>query len=286
MDLDSNFFEQAGGIQKLFGLGWSSIVATDDVNKRATFCMKPFNGMCSSIPYSYLYASLGHSKVYNDLEDVRRSAGPIFRMKGKYNKLLDCHLLKQERNEIMLTENLESFKNKFNEKFITKFYGSMKAAIKTQDPMKAKDIISQVPEPTTDMLSKIGIKVSPDFTRTKMVIQKVLENSTSIPSDISERLALGITFAAAIKGKGKDIPNEAKDLLKSFVSQYRLKKLSPDDRKDIIIMSVAFLISSIPIVMLISALTYVVGAYTMGPIGLVLACVSILLLAVKVKKKD
>lgn len=79
---DSEFFKNAGGIHKLHSIGWNSIIAADDVNKRALFCMKEFHGLCSTVPYSFIYASLGkeHTKVYDSLEDVKKSASPFFKL--------------------------------------------------------------------------------------------------------------------------------------------------------------------------------------------------------------
>ena len=61
------------------------MIITDDVNKKATFCMKEFGGICSVVPYPFIYASLGkdHAKVYDDLEDVKRSASPFFSLRKR-----------------------------------------------------------------------------------------------------------------------------------------------------------------------------------------------------------
>ena len=61
----------------------------DDVNKKVTFCMKEFGGVCSVVPYGFVYSSLGrdHSKVFEDLEDVKRSASPFFRMTARRRKV-------------------------------------------------------------------------------------------------------------------------------------------------------------------------------------------------------
>jgi len=80
-DMDTEFFRNAGGIHKLHGVGWNSIILADDVNKRAVFCMEEFHGLCSSVPYQFIYSSLGkeHSKIYDNLEDLKRSASPFFK---------------------------------------------------------------------------------------------------------------------------------------------------------------------------------------------------------------
>ena len=88
-DFSESFFDEPRAIRNLYRLGWSSFIAADDVNKRAIFCMKDFGGVCSTVMYSFMFSTLGseHARVYNDLEEVRRSAGPFFRVKINRKKL-------------------------------------------------------------------------------------------------------------------------------------------------------------------------------------------------------
>jgi hypothetical protein len=84
MDLENeDIFSQPGGIQKLQKLGWASFVIVDDVNRRATFCMKEFNGVCSVVPFNYLFTSFGKdfNQAYEDLEDIKKASGPFFNMR-------------------------------------------------------------------------------------------------------------------------------------------------------------------------------------------------------------
>lgn len=87
---DEDIFKDAGGVDKLFRLGWKSILVSDDVTKRVMFCMKEFGGVCSVVNYSYLYASLGgtYAKEYGALEDLKKSSSPFFRNKIKANQML------------------------------------------------------------------------------------------------------------------------------------------------------------------------------------------------------
>lgn len=80
---DESIFREAGGVDKLFRLGWNSILISDDVTKRVVFCMKEFGGMCSVINYSYVYASIGseYAKEYGNLEDLKKSSSPFFKTK-------------------------------------------------------------------------------------------------------------------------------------------------------------------------------------------------------------
>jgi len=87
---NSEFFRNAGGIHKLHGLGWNSIIAADDVNKRVIWCMKQFHGLCSSTPYAFIASSFGrdNAKAFTDLDNVKKTANAIFfKTKFSINKL-------------------------------------------------------------------------------------------------------------------------------------------------------------------------------------------------------
>ena len=83
-------FKDAGGVSKLFNLGWNSILVNDDVNKRTNFCMKEFGGLCSSVPHGYIHASFGkeNQKVYEKMEDIQKVTSPFFKTSVNAHKLL------------------------------------------------------------------------------------------------------------------------------------------------------------------------------------------------------
>ena len=89
MDNAEDLFGSPYFVRRIQKLGWSSLMIADDVNKKVTFCMKEFGGVCSVVPYGFVYSSLGrdHSKVFEDLEDVKRSASPFFRMTARRRKV-------------------------------------------------------------------------------------------------------------------------------------------------------------------------------------------------------
>lgn len=89
MDNSEDLFGSPYFVRRVQKLGWTSIMIADDVNKKITFCMKEFGGVCSVVPYGFIYSSLGrdHSKVFEDLEDVKRSASPFFRMTARRRKV-------------------------------------------------------------------------------------------------------------------------------------------------------------------------------------------------------
>jgi hypothetical protein len=90
MDIPGDeFFRSAQGVKKLFSLGWGSFAIVDDVNKRATFCMKEFKGLCSSVSLANIYASIGKEQhqVYKDAEEVKASSSPFFHMSTSIKRL-------------------------------------------------------------------------------------------------------------------------------------------------------------------------------------------------------
>lgn len=103
MDIGTDFFERTNKIKQLYKLGWSSFVVADDVNKRAFFCMKEFNGMCSSVQYNFMYATIGkeHGKVFDDLEDVKKSSSPFFKLTTKANKIVSEQYVVDKINQFL-----------------------------------------------------------------------------------------------------------------------------------------------------------------------------------------
>jgi len=104
---DDKLFKNAGGVGSLFKLGWNSFIAADDVGKKVTFCMKQFGGLCTTMPYGYLYASgKEQMQVYKSLEDLQKVTTPFFSSKvsstrifgeslyndkmTKYSKISEC----------------------------------------------------------------------------------------------------------------------------------------------------------------------------------------------------
>ena len=91
LDIEQDeMFSSPQAVQKLHKLGWASIIVADDVNKQATFCMKQFGGVCTTLPYSFLFSAYGKEvhQVYKDIEDAARSAGPFFRRRSTTRRKL------------------------------------------------------------------------------------------------------------------------------------------------------------------------------------------------------
>ena len=90
MDIENEeVFNQPGGIQRLHRLGWASFIIVDDVNRRTTFCMKEFGGVCSVVPYNFMFTSFGkdYNQAYDDLEDIKKASGPFFNMRTNRRRI-------------------------------------------------------------------------------------------------------------------------------------------------------------------------------------------------------
>lgn len=96
MDLTDDFFQEAGGINKLFKKGWTNLVVVDDVNRMAHFCMRNFRGICTSISYAIIFQRVGQYKVYESLEDVRRSSSSLFKVRSNMLKIMANTMAKQK----------------------------------------------------------------------------------------------------------------------------------------------------------------------------------------------
>jgi hypothetical protein len=193
---EENLFAKPADVLKLFKMGWSSIVVADDVNKQATFCMKEFGGICSVVPYSYMFASLGKEqlKVYEDLEDARRSAGPFFRMKVPMRKVFgEAIAYEKYKNFSMLNEDVDTVITKLGGDMAKRTLSSLK---KVTDPEEIKSKLSFLPTVSMSRIEKYAKKLSPDFKKNYEMSKKVLKNSLDLPSNINDKVALILTVGA------------------------------------------------------------------------------------------
>lgn len=233
-DLKADFLRSAGGVAKLFGLFWPSFVIVDDVTQRAAFCMSKYKGMCSTVDYSFLYSSVSREagQTYETIADVRRSAGPAFRMKGRVNKMIQDDLALTKLidyspanllSENVLNENIKKYAMR-----ITKSPDSYKTmlkqlanAAKSKDINKMESILkkSNIPLISVNDMMKEGRKLSKDFEKVRMLSSRVLENSLpGIPKDLNN-LASG--FIAAMSSGSDDPTGVAKKILLTTVSKHR-----------------------------------------------------------------
>lgn len=91
-EINDDFFKSAGGINKLFKMGWNNIIIADDVNREASFCTMEYRGQCVAISYATMYNTFGASKVYEDFNDAKQSSGSLFKTKIPLNKIYENEL--------------------------------------------------------------------------------------------------------------------------------------------------------------------------------------------------
>jgi hypothetical protein len=242
-----DFLRDAGGINKLFKLGWKSFVIADDVHKSASFCMEEFKGMCSIVNYNFLYSfdRTAH-QAYETIEDVKRSSGPLFRRKGRMNKMLKDDLA-----------NEKIFEYSKSNLVLEGLAGEMPAKIRSSvkklkdEPSKLKSIQKQLDSAyKSKNLKKIqsiaqkatgGAKMSlveaktilskmdKNFMKNFELSKKVFANSLpGIPTKLNE-VGAAIVAASVIGNKNAD--KELKNSLRSVVAATR-KSASSDSEWD------------------------------------------------------
>jgi len=245
MDLDEEFTTSAKGVKKLFGLGWTSFVIADDVNKVATFCMKNYKGMCSIVNYGFLYSDArSQSQVYQDIDDIRRNAGPMFRMKRRKKSMITDNLaqykLDQYSTDVLLSEST------LNESVIPNLIKQLKtspdkmasnlksiqSAVKRKDMKLAYKIIKKFNPSNKPMeLSKVINKAkqtNPEFKKHYDLAYRIFKNSLNGLEE--EPLKVGAAAMASIAVIGKKKNYDMKSDIKKIVMKTRASiTLDEDD---------------------------------------------------------
>jgi len=210
---EESFFDNSKNIVKLQKLGWGSFVAADEPNKRAIFCMQQFRGICTSVNYGFIFSSLAgeHGRVYNDLEEVSRSASPFFRIKLDRKKLFsECFVCSKKSKYRVREQTVVSFLKSLTSDKIKKIFLSL--------PSSAGDLPG-VPLISFDRILGIYKRVSPNFIMSYNVSIQVIKNSTNIPEKLVEPVASIISFSSTYKVD--DFKKKTKENLKKVVLAMR-----------------------------------------------------------------
>ena len=248
MDLEDNFIKSARGVKKLFKLGWTSFVIADDINKVVTFCMKDYRGMCSMVNYGFLYAdSRSQSQVYQDIEDVRKSAGPLFRMKRRKKSMITDSLAQEKLDkysqDILISESLlnESVipellnKLKKSPKNIASNLKAITSAFKRKDYKKASMIAKKFnPSNKKIDINKVidkAIATDQNFKKNYNIAFRVFKNS--LPKLDNNTLKIGSGLLASLATLNKNKNYNFKNDLKKVVIETRAKiKTLEEDNDD------------------------------------------------------
>lgn len=245
MDLHDDFFREAGNVNKLFSLGWNSLAIDDQVNKRVVFCTKEYKGMCTVVPYQFLYSSLGRdaATAFESIEDVKKSAGPMFRLSGRLDKMVKEDLATEKLNyftndsdySLLIDEHLslvsENIQNKFknvNMVEMKKVITGAVSALKQKDVGKLKKVFakysdSNIPTAFEKMANK---KYGSEFIKSSRLAKRILDNSLpDYLEKVNGPMATLIVMTAVSRNKGID-KNVFKNNLNTTVKKIRtsLKK--------------------------------------------------------------
>lgn len=247
MDLTEDFTQSASGVKKLFTLGWTSIIIADDVNKVATFCMKTYRGMCSMVNYGFLYAdSRSQAQVYSDIEDIRKSSGPLFRMARRRETMITDNLanykLDQYSQDILISESYlkESLapelmkKIKDSPKSIANSLKAMSSAFKRND-LKTTAAIAKKLNPSNKLL-EINKMIDKTFTsdqdfRKNFELAKIVFKN-SLPGLDDDSIKVGAALMGGIASLHKNKKYDMKSDLKKVVMNTRLKTKSLKEDND------------------------------------------------------
>jgi hypothetical protein len=190
--------------------------------------------MCSTVQYSFIYSSLDQSKVYEDLEDVRKASSPFFRMSKKSSRLLGECVAASKLEEFLeegayLQEDVKSFMNRLTPKALKHVSSEISKAAKVKNVRKIKKSLMSLKPPPISMeeIEKQAKKKVPNFKKSYELSKKVVRNS--IPN-IPEGLVEPLSALVAIKSStSDDYVTATKDNLKMVVARLR----SPDVQRQI-----------------------------------------------------
>ena len=229
-DLADDFAIDAKGIRKLMSLGWQSFCIADDVNRRLTFCMSEFKGMCNVLPYTMVYQTLNQAKVFEDLEEVRRTSASIFKARIPMKKVLGESMAQQKLEEFgadlfgPLPEQTQEFLNEIS--YIDESFASVTKKILTspkQYLLRALKGTAKTPRITMDKALKIARKVDPQFPKAHALAKRVLKNSIKVP-ELSETHLDWAAMTVVIRAKtlpGRNLMIKTKDVLMSVIPLFR-----------------------------------------------------------------
>jgi hypothetical protein len=285
MDIEQeNLFSEPAQVQKLQKLGWRSFVVADDVNKQVNFCMNEFRGLCTTVPYPFLYAAVGKEqlKVYEDLEDVRRSANPFFRrkvrasslgemavkeLKQKYSVTFDEleKIIQEEKEEKEIDVNqLKGVAQRTKQHKVTKQLKKLKLAKSNADIQAA---LKGVPKISLEKLDKFAKRMAKNYERDRKFAKRVIFNSTRLSEPSADKISRLMAFGTAISEK-----NDIKANVTEFVngvraSGFNLKKEAMNDKKiawqniAIVFMVLSIMLTTSPLSVAASGIKALIDAF-------------------------
>jgi hypothetical protein len=172
--------------------------------------------------------------VYEDLEEVRKSASQFFRFTTNKNKVLECACIGEKDKqlneltrggrEVLIEDDVLPIVNKLTDPVkIEKLFQRLKLSLKTKDDQLAFKALENIPALSIESIEKFGRKGSPNFLTVYDKIQTVLSNSTKIPEHLLKPISLMIAIDSSYKIS--DPKQSAKENLLTFVPVIRKTKI-------------------------------------------------------------
>lgn len=231
-ELRDDFYASAQGVKKVQNQGWGSFIVADDVNKRVAFCMNQLRGMCTMLPYQMLYQTFGQAKVFNDLEDAKRSAQSIFKMRQLPLQKIIGESMAQYRTEEFGLLNLPCTDSELIheaaliDENLGSVLGKMSASkLKGLLPKLLKGKMKELPDVSNDKIMRFATRLNPDFKKSYILSKKVLANSS--PEVSAKFIDLGAMIVAVRSSMSKEGVQEAtRKHLPTFVKLFRRIKES------------------------------------------------------------
>lgn len=224
MDLQSEFFRSEGPkkIDKLHRMGWDSLIFPDDVQKRVYYCMKEFKGVCSVVPYSMVYSSVGKlsAAAYENLEDVRKTTSPFFRNK----KVSTSQLMKEGvdidnviegylgmvQEKLPVNESLDKYASAISSMVGTSGQlNRMKEVLVNKNYKQFKSMKSMLPKTTIEDTKKFASKNLKDFDRLYIKAKRVYSNSVGMKLNNNETAIELMSIMTAARASTSEKPDMA-----------------------------------------------------------------------------
>ncbi len=84
---DENIFENQAQLKKMFRAGWNSFCIVDNTQEEVTFISMLDGGFIHRLTFSYIFNALDAKDVFENLDDLKRSASPFQRNIGNFRNL-------------------------------------------------------------------------------------------------------------------------------------------------------------------------------------------------------
>ena len=281
-ELDDEFFDNIGGVKSMFGLGWPSIIAVDEVNKSASFCMQGYQGMCYDVSFSRMFRTLSDSegKVYDDMESVKKSSGGLFRQKTKPSKvfgenfaygILDDYKsnLNEDKKNLNKNEYIdESVKEILTEGKIRDAWNYMSKVASIGKVLKSGNIESAMSKfkgrGNINKIIENGKQINPKFDECyKVAKRKIDKFAPNVNEKIRESFSASVAIASGTETDrpvkyAENLSDGSVKAINRWYNNLKRKQQIPGEKSDAVIGGIIFSLTILLVVSFSGALIYAV----------------------------